>query len=223
MALPRDPRFDRQGFLKGAGISWLTPLGQLLADEAERSRRPAQSVILLWLGGGPSQLETFDPHPGTRIAAGTKAIATSVRDIQLAHGFEQLAGQMGSVALIRSMVSKEGDHERGTYLMKTGYRPDPTVEHPSIGAICCHELPVGRTDIPRHISILTGRWPSRGGFLGGEFDAFEAGDPRGELPDVTAAVPAPRDVARVRDLDVVERTFARGRQRRVEATLHRET
>ena len=86
---------------------------------------------------------------------------------------------MGSVALIRSMVSKEGDHERGTYMMKTGYRPDPTVEHPSIGAICCHELPVGRTDIPRHISILTGQWPSRGGFLGGEFDAFQVGDPQG--------------------------------------------
>jgi uncharacterized protein DUF1501 len=55
------------------------------------------------------------------------------------------------------MVSKEGDHERGTYMMKTGYRPDPTVVHPSIGAVCCHELPVGRTDIPRHISILTGQ------------------------------------------------------------------
>ena len=69
------------------------------------------------------------------------------------------------------MVSKEGDHERGTYMMKRGYRPDPTVEHPSIGAICCHELPVGRTEIPRHISILAGQWPSRGGFLGAEFDA----------------------------------------------------
>ena len=169
----RDRRtFDRRLFLKLAGMSWLTPVGQLLADQAERSRQPAQSVILLWLGGGPSQLETFDPHPDSRIAAGTKAIPTAVAGIQLAQGFEQLADQMGSVALLRSMVSKEGDHERGTYLMKTGYRPDPTVEHPSIGAICCHELPVGRTDIPRHISILAGQWPSRGGFLGAEFDAF---------------------------------------------------
>ena len=120
-------------------------------------------------------------------------------------------------------MSKEGDHERGTYLMKTGYRPDPTVEHPSIGAICCHELPVDRTDIPRHISILTGQWPSRGGFLGGEFDAFQVDDPKGRLPDVTSPAPGPRELARVRDLDVVERAFARGRRRRVEATLHRET
>ena len=143
--------------------------------------------------------------------------------IKLARDFEQLADQMGSVALIRSMVSKEGDHERGTYLMKTGYRPDPTVEHPSIGAICCHELPVGRTDIPRHISILTGQWPARGGFLGGEFDAFQAGDPKGALPDVTPGVPGPRDLARVGDLEVLERAFARGRRSRVDATLHRDT
>ncbi len=178
---------------------------------------------MLWLAGGPSQLETFDPHPDTRIAAGTKAIATATRGVQLAQGFEQLADQMGSVALIRSMVSKEGDHERGTYLMKTGYRPDPTVEHPSIGAICCHELPVGRTDIPRHISILTGQWPSRGGFLGGEYDAFQVGDPGQPLPDVTAGVAESRDAARVRDLEVLERAFARGRRARVDATLHRET
>jgi hypothetical protein len=223
MTFPIGAALDRRGFLKVAGLSWLTPVGRLLADQAEQTRQPAQSIILLWLDGGPSQLETFDPHPDTTIAAGTKAIATAARGIQLAAGYEQLAEQMGSVALIRSMVSKEGDHERGTYLMKTGYRPDPTVEHPSIGAICCHELPVGRTDIPRHISILTGRWPSRGGFLGGEFDAFQVDDPNGKLPDVVSAVPAPRDGARVGDLEVVERAFARGRRDRVEETLHRET
>jgi uncharacterized protein (DUF1501 family) len=223
MMFPSIPTLDRRGFLKLVGLSWLTPVGQLLADQAERTRQPAQSIILLWLDGGPSQLETFDPHPDTKIAGGTRAIATAVKGIRLAQGYEQLADQMGSVALIRSMVSKEGDHERGTYFMKTGYRPDPTVEHPSIGAICCHELPVGRTDIPRHISILTEKWPSRGGFLGGDFDAFQVGDPKGKLPDVISAVAAPRDLARVQDLDVVERAFARGRRGRVETTLHRET
>ena len=173
--------------------SWLTPVSEALARQAETSRQPAKSIILLWLAGGPSQLETFDPHPNTKIAAGTGAIGTAVKGVQLASGFGRLAEGMDKVALIRSMVSKEGDHERGTYLMKTGYRPDPTVEHPSIGAICCHELPVGQTDIPRHISILTGQWPSRGGFLGGEFDAFQIGDPNGRLPDVTATGPGRRD------------------------------
>ncbi len=216
-------QLDRRGFLKLAGLSWLTPVGELLARQAEKSHGPAQSVILLWLGGGPSQLETFDPHPGTKIAGGTKAIATAAKGIQLAEGFDRLAEPMGEVALVRSMVSKEGDHERGTYVMKRGYRPDPTVEHPSIGAICCHELPVGKTEIPRHISILTGQWPSRGGFLGAEFDAFQADDPKAALPDVSAGVPAERDTARVADLEVLERTFARGRKSRVDGSLHRET
>jgi hypothetical protein len=70
---------------------------------------------------------------------------------------------------------------------------------------------------------MTGQWPSRGGFLGGEFDAFQSDDPKGPLVDVSAGVPVARDAARVRDLDVLERTFARGRRARVEATLHRET
>jgi uncharacterized protein (DUF1501 family) len=217
---------NRRTFLKAtglAGLSWLTPVSHLLARQAEQSRAPAQSIILLWLAGGPSQLETFDPHPGSEAAGGTRAIPTAVKGIELAEGFEQLADQMGHVALVRSMMSKEGDHERGTYLMKTGYRPDPTVVHPSIGAICCHELPAGKTDIPRHISILPSQWPGRGGFLGDEFDAFKTDDPAQKIADLAPQVPSERDRRRVADLDVVERAFARGRQDRVGATLHRET
>ncbi len=214
---------DRRRFLAAAGVSWLTPLAGLLAREAEQTTQLAQSLILIWLDGGPSQLETFDPHPGTKIGGSTTAIATKAKGVQIASGFEQLADQMDSVSLIRSMVSKEGDHERGTYLMKTGYRPDPTVEHPSIGAICCHELPGAGTEIPRHISILAGHWPGRGGFLGGEFDAFQIDDPKGELPDVSNPVKQTRDLARASDLEVLERAFARGRSNRARATLHRET
>ncbi len=206
-----------------AGLSWLTPVGHLLAAQAEQSKGPAKSIIFLWLAGGPSQLDTFDPKPGSAIANGTKARSTALKGVQLAEGFEQLADQMREVALIRSVVSKEGDHERGTYLMKTGYRPDPTVEHPSIGAICCHELPVGSTGIPRHVSILPTQWPARGGFLGGAYDAFQVNDPAGKLPDVSPHVEIGRNDARLADLDVIERAFARGRSRRVDATLHGET
>jgi uncharacterized protein (DUF1501 family) len=218
----------RRSFLKFAGLcglSWLTPLGHLLARQAEQAGRrdAAQSVILLWLGGGPSQLETFDPHPDTDIAAGTGAVGTAVKGVQLADGFERLAEQMESVSLVRSLVSKEGDHERGTYLVKTGFRPDPTVVHPSIGAVCCHELPAGKTEVPRHISILPNQWPGRGGYLGDEYDAFKTGDPAQKVPDVTAQVPAERDRQRYRDLEVVEKAFAVGRRARAEATQHQAT
>ncbi|MFO0880267.1 MAG: DUF1501 domain-containing protein [Gemmataceae bacterium] len=207
-----------------AGLSWLTPIGQLLARAAEaKPARPAQSIILLWLQGGPSQLETFDPHPDSSTAYGTTAINTAVKGVQLAAGLPQVAEEMASIALVRSMVSKEGDHERGTYTMKTGYRPDPTVIHPSIGAIVCHELPTATTDIPRHVSILPGQWNGRGGFLGEQYDAFLTYDPKNPVPDTLSNVDGQRDTRRMLHLDVVEKAFAQRRRSRAEATLHRDT
>ncbi len=200
------------------GAAWLTPVAHLLASDAERAggkkdREPAQSVIVLWLAGGPSQLETFDPHPGTAIGGQTKGIATAVQGVQLAEGLPRVAEELGSISLVRSLTTKEGDHERGTYLVKTGYVPDPTVVHPSIGAIIAHqlpeELPSGlRTEIPRHVSILPGQWPGRGGDLGDQYDAFKTYDPKEKVPDVTPQVPKDRFDQRLRDLEVVQNASA---------------
>lgn len=217
---------DRRDFLRLAGlagVSWLTPLGHYLARAAEKTPEHASSVIMLWMQGGPSQLETFDPHPGTQIAAGTGSIKSSVKDVLLAPGLERTAEEMQSISLVRSMVSKEGDHERGTYTMKTGFRPDPTVIHPSIGAICCHELPAAGVDIPRHVSILPGQWAARGGFLGDKYDAFRIDDPAGPVPDTQSFLSKERDEQRLKHLDVIEGAFAAGRGKRADATLHRDT
>jgi uncharacterized protein (DUF1501 family) len=206
-----------------AGLAWLTPLSTALARAAEKEKSPAKSVIVLWMGGGPSQLETFDPKPGTNIAAGTTAIDTTVKGVQLASGLDRLAGEMRHVALVRSLVSKEGDHERGTYTLKTGYRPDPTVTHPSLGAIVCHDLPGTGVEIPRHVSILPNEWPARGGLLGAEFDAFKVYDPADKVPDVTPHVASDRFEQRLNDLKVVDSAFAKGRGARVAGTGHKET
>ena len=215
---------SRRHFLAGAAsFAWLTPLGTLLARSAEKEKAPAKSVIVLWLGGGPSQLETFDPKLGTNIAAGTKAIDTAAKGVQLAAGLEQLADQMAHVSLIRSLWSKEGDHERGTYTLKTGFRPDPTVMHPSLGAIVCHDLPGAGVEIPRHVSIMPTEWPARGGILGAEYDAFKVYDPADKVPDTTPQVTKERFDQRLEDLKVVEAAFAQGRGKRVEATKHTET
>ena len=212
------------GFLGAAGVSWLTPLGHMLAQAAEKTgkKEPARSVILLWMAGGPSQLETFDPHPDREIAGGTRAIGTSVKGVRFAAGMDRVAEQMSHLAVVRSVVSKEGDHERGTYTVKTGYRPDPTVIHPALGAIICHELPDKKVEVPRHVSILPSQWPGRGGFLGDRYDAFKTGDPGGKVPDVTARVPTERDHQRLKDLDVLEEDFARRRRSLVGATNHRD-
>ncbi len=219
----------RRGFVGTAtlaGMTWLTPVGHMLARAAEAKpdrKATAHSVIVLWMGGGPSQLETFDPHPGTNIAGGSKAIDTRLKGVQLGEGFGRLAEQMDHISLVRSVMSKEGDHERGTVTIKSGYRPDPTVVYPSIGAIAAHELPVAGCDIPRHVSILASQWPARGGFLGDQYDAFRTDDPAGSVPDTQSFQSKSRDQHRLQHLDVLESAFAKGRTRRAEATLHKET
>ncbi len=212
--------FNRRTILKAglAGLGWLTPVAHCLARQAEqdRSGKPAQSVILLWLQGGPSQLETFDPHPGKNIAGDTKAINTALKGVQFAEGMEQTAEQLSSFTLVRNMVSREGDHERATYNMKTGFRPDPTLVYPSIGAVLCHNLSKEGVEIPRHISISPGQWPGRGGYLGDQYDAFKTNDPSSPIPDVTARVPEERFQRRLKDVDFVERAFAKGRLKDLE-------
>jgi len=169
------------------------------------------SVIMLWLDGGPSQLETFDPHPGVLAGGDTNAIATSVKNLQIADTLPRIAEQMHLTTLIRSVVGKEGDHERAVYNIKTGYRPDPTLIHPSIGAILCDADDFG-ADIPRHVSILPGGSPARGGFLGAQFDAFQTGDPKSSVPDVEARVDDDRYRRRLDDLSrVLEPQFMRRR------------
>jgi hypothetical protein len=217
----------RRRLLQATGLAaagWLTPVAEALARQAENApqRRPAQSLILLWMDGGPSQLDTFDPHPGRSIGGPVTAIDTPIASVRVAAGLPRTAEQLDCALLVRNVVSREGDHERATYQVKTGYRPDPTVVHPSIGAICCHQLPAAATEIPRHVSILPGRWPGRGGLLGSQYDAFKTGDPARPVPDAMSSVVDQRYAARLADLDVVDRAFRQGRSLQVDATQHRQ-
>jgi uncharacterized protein (DUF1501 family) len=105
--------------------------------------------------------------------------------------------------------------------VKTGFRPDPTLVHPSLGAIVCQQTK-DNVEIPRHVSILPGPWAPRGGFLGDQFDAFKTYDPSGPIPDVKAPVHDTRAKKRLDDLqNVVEAEFARRRLKSLDAkTLH---
>lgn len=201
-----------------SGMSWLTPLASTLARQAEKRRHSfAKSLIILWLEGGPSQLETFDPHPNSKISYGSRARKTNVPGVFLGEGFEQLAAQMDSISLIRSVTSREGDHERAIYNMKSGYRPDPTVNHPSIGSIICHQFDEsdrGIIEIPRHISIIPGSQPARGGYLGDQYDAFKIYDPRLPVPDVVSPVPPHRQQSRLELLNRLDQGFIDGRLNR---------
>ncbi len=222
------PSLTRRGLLARSlsTVPWLTPLAGHLAHTAERGvlRKRARSLIWLWMSGGPSQLETFDPHPDAplEIRGATQAIATRMKQVQIAAGLPRTAEVFDLVTLVRNTVSKEGDHERGSIALKTGHPPEPTIVHPSIGAICCHQLPSDGVDIPRHVSIMPDRFPGRGGFLGNQYDAFKTYDPQSKVPDVTSRVSEPRRERRLHDLRVIEQAFAQGRAPLVERTLHRE-
>ena len=206
-----------------SGLGWLTAAGELSA-RAEEQRKPTKSLILLWLDGGNSQLETFDPHPHTEIAAGTLAIDTRAKGIQLAAGMEQVAECMDVLSIVRNVVTKEGDHERANYNVKTGFRPVPALLHPSIGAVLAHQLPIGVTEIPRHISIMPGAWPGRGGYLGQQFDAFQAGDPGGPIQDVRRTVSESRFSSRLESVQLLDQEFSRGRRVDLESrTQHQAT
>ena len=207
-----------------SGFGWLTPLATGLARQHERGAvEQARSLIVLWLEGAPSQLETFDPHPGTEIAAGSLARKTNVPNVLVGDGFEQTAEQMDSISLVRAITSKEGDHARAIYNIKTGFRPDPTLVHPSIGSVICHQLPndVGSlVDIPRHISILPGTTSGRGGYLGSQYDAFRVGDPKEPVPDLMSKVDEQRQRRRLRDLGVVDQQFLRRRGAKLGSSNH---
>lgn len=209
--------FHRRNLLKLvglSGLSWLTPMSQMAAraSEASRKKKRAKSLILVWLDGGNSQLETFDPHSGKAIADGTTAIGTNLKGVQLAKGMERVAECLDQLSLVRNTVTKEGDHERANYNVKTGFRPTPAIVHPSIGAVLSHQLPAGETEIPRHVSILPGEWPGRGGYLGERFDAFQVGDPQGPIPDVTNRVSSERFDSRLASLKVLDSEFSRNRR-----------
>ena len=209
----------------GATATILSTISKAFAEEDSDSREKKQSpknVILLWLEGGPSQWETFDPHPGGRFGGEVKSITTTVPELMISELLPQTAEIMHHASLIRSLTSKEGDHERALYNIKAGYRPDPTLIHPSIGAVLCHE-DHGIADIPRHISIISGNKSAVGGFLGAEHNAFKVGDPARPVPDIRSRVSTTRSTQRIDDLySVVEEEFRRGRLQKLEMnrTLH---
>jgi hypothetical protein len=123
------------------------------------------------------------------------------------------------------VVSREGDHERASYNIKTGYRPDPSVVHPSVGSIITHEMPNANIDIPTHISMMGGGFDSRGGYFGAEYDPFQMGDPVNPVPDIRGFGNDEQQEARMKSLSVVEQAFAKGRAANLgnERTLHDET
>ncbi|MBI2194662.1 MAG: DUF1501 domain-containing protein [Planctomycetes bacterium] len=206
----------RRDFLKGsiaAGVGALVGhWADLWAAEA-LPRMPgarADQCILLWMGGGPTQMETWDPHPGHVNGGELKGIPTSVPGIQISETLPLTAREMKHISIIRSLSTGEGNHDRGAYLMHTGYTPSGTVKHPSLGAIVSSELknPEG-FDLPNFISIQN---PSFGaGFLGVDHEPLVVNDPQNPIAHMRYDVSKDRFFERVQLLEDLDRSFGKTR------------
>lgn len=212
-------RRDVLGLAAAWGLSFALPPLDLRAAQKRGSER-AKSLIVLWMAGGPSQLETWDPHPGTKIGGEVKAIKTKTTGLEIADLYPRMAEQIHEMNVVRSLVSKEGDHERGTYMVKTGYRPDPTLRHPTLGAILETELPLAGVQIPRHVALGDSQWPSWGGFLGAEHDAFKVFNPGYDLHNMQSFRAKESQDRRIENLSVLEKSFQAGRMAQAKKTLH---
>jgi len=215
-------RRDILQLASGLGLSLLLPGLDFKAAEKRGAERK-KSLIIIWLAGGPSQLETWDPHPNTKIGGPTTAINTSIPKLKIASHFPQVAEQIHLLSVIRSLVSKEGDHERGTMYLKTGYPPNPTLHYPALGAILAHQLPDDNVEIPMHITLGNAPFPSRGGYLGDQFDAFKIYNPGQGIRNMEPRVGSIRQTRRLNNLDVVSQAFRQGRRLPVEKSLHQNT
>jgi RNA polymerase sigma factor (sigma-70 family) len=146
-------------------------------DKAPLPRR----CIILWMSGGPSQLDTFDPKPGA--VALFNPIDTSVKGMQFTEVLPKLARYADHLAVLRSVTHREGDHGRSTHLMHTGQAPGGAVQFPGIGSVLAKELGDKVLDVPRFVAIDSA--PPGPGFLGNSYAPLRAGSkaPFGIAPD----------------------------------------
>ncbi|HYH65175.1 MAG TPA: DUF1501 domain-containing protein [Urbifossiella sp.] len=201
--MPPAPRPDRRYFLRtgaaGVGLSgWLGRLAAAGAAQPGRSR----ACILLWMNGGPSQLDTFDPKPDHDNGGPVRAIPTTVPGLRISEYLPRLAGRAEHLAVVRGMATREADHGRGSYLVRTGRVPGGPLRYPSVGSFVGKELERPDAALPGSVSIAPFRQLSPEaygpGFLGPRYAPLVVAE--NELEPPAAADDVAR-LLRVRDLD----------------------
>jgi hypothetical protein len=172
--------FDRRGFLKlGAILPWgYFSLGDLLRAQTPGPGKKELSVIHLFLQGGLSQMDSFDPKPSadSRYRSPFKSIPTNVPGLQVTEHLPLTARQADKYTVIRSMNHKKSAHGEAVTMLLTGHDALPTLQPPSIGSVVNKELGP-RNELPAYVWIPQSPGNSaRGGFLGPTFNPFDAGE-----------------------------------------------
>ncbi len=166
---------SRRGLMRlgalGIAAKSLSGWMDVFAAEAATHPQRTKSVILLWLNGGPATIDLWDLKPGQETGGPYQEIETAVAGIRISEHLPQLAKLTHDMAVVRSMSTKEGDHDRATHLVRTGYIPQGAIQFPALGALVARELSVAELDLPGFVSIAPARFAGGigGGFLGPNF------------------------------------------------------
>lgn len=202
---------DRRHFVKhmAAASMTLPMINWLNAAQAAKAKAKGKthSMILLWMSGGPSTIDIWDLKPGSKNGGEFKPIATTGAG-QICEHLPKLAQQMKHLNIVRSFNSRDGAHERGTYILHTAFPPLPTVVHPAIGAVTASRIGSDDMEIPGHIS-LNGPGVSPG-FLGMNFAPFRVDASSQEpIPNLNSPLGEARFEKRRQLLSTVETGFTK--------------
>jgi hypothetical protein len=146
---------------------------------SQQLRSDQKRIVVFNMHGGLSQLESWDPKPGTATGGPFRAIPTSVPGIHISELLPQTAQQMHHLCLVRGVNTSEDDHAKGTYMMLTGRRQTPASDYPQIGAVAAKALAPGDGSLPGHILITPGGGGGRGNdaaYLGPKFSSIHLGN-----------------------------------------------
>jgi uncharacterized protein (DUF1501 family) len=180
-------------------------LGHSLRVHADDLKKSKKSAILLWMGGGPSTMDLWDLKPGAITGGPFQQIKTS-GDVQISEHLPMMAQQMHHMAIVRSMSTREADHNRGRYYMHTGYVPNPNVEYPSYGSVLAHELMHQRPELEIPPFISVGGASEGPGFLGMAWAPFTVSS-NGRIRNLEMQLNEKRLVQRMAALDLIETGF----------------
>jgi len=187
----------------------LAPWARLLGQETA-SRARAKSCILLWMGGGPSQLDTWDPKPGQKTGGEFKAVETAVRGMRISEHLPRLAEQSRHFSIIRTLTTMEAAHERGTYLMHTGYAPIAGLPFAPLGTVVSHELSRQDFPLPTFVALAPPDVP-QSAIFGDAHLPFAVRDVNNPIPNLRSLVDAGRDRERAELLQAQDASFEEGR------------
>lgn len=195
VAVNRQGTVGRRGFLRTLGVgaagAGLLSVGwrDLLMVQADELRKRGKSMILLWMDGGPSQFDTFNPKPGSPNQGPAQPIATNVAGVHFADFWPQTAQIADKLAVIRSMRTPEAEHDRAIIHVRTGFRINPAIRYPTFGSTIAREREDVEFDLPSFVRIGKPRIKTRdvdAGIIGVRYASFNV-DKAGELPPNTRA------------------------------------